>query len=105
MQRLMRNSLKLKRNIKNPQDLFQYVRLSQIKRDNAVIGYRLSPGRSPELFDSVGLKRGDIAVKVNDLDLTDKNAMAKISTALSDLSEIKITVERMGQSHDIYIQF
>ncbi|WP_261887389.1 type II secretion system protein GspC [Vibrio aerogenes] len=89
----------------NPQNLFQYVRLSQIKRNNAVIGYRLSPGRSPELFKSVGLKRGDIAVKLNDVDLTDKNAMVKISSELSDLSEMKITVERDGQPHDIYIQF
>ncbi|KUI97066.1 type II secretion system protein GspC [Vibrio sp. MEBiC08052] len=89
----------------NPQTLFQYVRLSQMKRDDDILGYRLSPGRSPELFQSVGLQNGDIAVALNDVDLRKENAMSDISSVLSDLSNVKITVERDGQTHDIYIQF
>ncbi|MDW6002632.1 type II secretion system protein GspC [Vibrio mangrovi] len=89
----------------NPQVLFQYVRLSQMKRDDDIIGYRLSPGRSPELFRSVGLQNGDIAIRLNDVDLRQENAMPDITKVLSDLSDVKITVERDGQTHDIYIQF
>ncbi|WP_141650710.1 type II secretion system protein GspC [Vibrio gazogenes] len=89
----------------NPQTLFQYVRLSQMKRDNDILGYRLSPGRSPELFQSVGLQNGDIAVALNDVDLRKESAMSDIASVLSDLSNVKITVERDGQTHDIYIQF
>ncbi|MDW6091213.1 type II secretion system protein GspC [Vibrio rhizosphaerae] len=89
----------------NPQTLFQYVRLSQMKRDDDILGYRLSPGRSPELFQSVGLQNGDIAVALNDVDLRKENAMSDIASVLSDLSNVKITVERDGQTHDIYIQF
>ncbi|WP_261855944.1 type II secretion system protein GspC [Vibrio ruber] len=89
----------------NPQTLFQYVRLSQMRRDDDILGYRLSPGRSPELFQSVGLENGDIAVALNDVDLRKESAMSDISSVLSDLSNVKITVERNGQTHDIYIQF
>ncbi|MDN3684057.1 hypothetical protein QW180_09280 [Vibrio sinaloensis] len=41
-----------------PNKFFQYVRMSQVKRDGDVMGYRLTPGKDKALFDSVGLKSG-----------------------------------------------
>jgi general secretion pathway protein C len=96
----------IKREIEDdPQTLFQYVRLSQMKQDGKIIGYRVSPGRSPALFRSVGLKNGDIAVKLNDIDLTKQDAMKEVMSVLSELSEVNLTVDRGGQTHEIYIQF
>ncbi|MFC5079277.1 Type II secretion system protein C [Vibrio thalassae] len=89
----------------NPQSIFQYVRLSQVKRDGQVKGYRVSPGRDPELFNAVGLQSGDIAVALNGADLTDPAAMGKIYQSISELTELNLTVERGGQQHDIFIQF
>ncbi|MEI8672371.1 type II secretion system protein GspC [Vibrio sp. SA48] len=89
----------------NPQEIFKYVRLSQVKRDDKVLGYRVSPGKSPELFESVGLQNDDIAIQLNGQDLTDPDAMSKIFQSVSELTEINLTVERDGQPHDIYIQF
>ncbi|ASU21184.1 type II secretion system protein GspC [Vibrio qinghaiensis] len=89
----------------NPQEIFKYVRLSQVKRDDKVLGYRVSPGQSPELFESVGLQDGDVAIALNGQDLTDPDAMNKIFQSVSELTEMNLTVERDGQSHDIYIQF
>lgn len=89
----------------DPQKIFQYVRLSQVKKDEQVIGYRVSPGKNPQLFQSVGLQDGDIAVQLNGNDLTDPAAMGKIFNSISELTELNLTVERDGQQHDIYIQF
>lgn len=89
----------------DPQKIFQYVRLSQVKQEDKVIGYRVSPGKSPQLFETVGLQDGDIAVQLNGNDLTDPAAMGKIFNAVSELTELNLTVERDGQQHDIYIQF
>ncbi|WP_412104988.1 type II secretion system protein GspC [Vibrio barjaei] len=89
----------------DPQQIFQYVRLSQVKRDGQVKGYRVSPGRDPELFNAVGLQNGDIAVALNGADLTDPAAMGKIYQSISELTELNLTVERDGQQHDIFIQF
>ncbi|EGR7977433.1 type II secretion system protein GspC [Vibrio vulnificus] len=89
----------------DPQKIFQYVRLSQVKQEDKVIGYRVSPGKSPQLFEAVGLQDGDIAVQLNGNDLTDPAAMGKIFNAVSELTELNLTVERDGQQHDIYIQF
>lgn len=90
---------------RNPQEIFKYVRLSQVKRDDKVLGYRVSPGKSPELFESVGLQNDDIAIQLNGQDLTDPDAMSKIFQSVLELTEINLTVERDGQPHDIYIQF
>lgn len=84
--------------------IFQYVRMSQVKQDNEVIGYRLSPGKSSVLFDEVGLQSGDIAVSINGLDLKDPETMGEVFRSLSQLTELNLTVERNGQPHQIYIE-
>lgn len=89
---------------KDAKQIFQYVRLSQVKRDGTVVGYRLSPGKDPALFNSVGLKPGDIAVSINGLDLQDNSAMTEVFKNLSQMSELNLMVERDGQSHEINIE-
>lgn len=84
--------------------IFQYVRMSQIKQDGDVVGYRLSPGKDKALFESVGLQQGDIAVSINGLDLKDSSVMSEIFKNLSQLTELTLTVERNGQPHEIYIE-
>ncbi|NOH80883.1 type II secretion system protein GspC [Vibrio sp. RE86] len=89
---------------KDAKKIFQYVRLSQVKRDGMIVGYRLSPGKDPALFNSVGLKPGDIAVSINGLDLQDSSAMTEVFKNLSQMSELNLMVERDGQSHEINIE-
>ncbi len=89
----------------NPREIFQYVSLSQVKQDEQIIGYRVSAGRDPALFEAVGLQNGDIAVQLNGLDLTESSAMTQIFQAVNDLTELNLTVDRDGQQYDIYIQF
>nr|WP_231892596.1 MULTISPECIES: type II secretion system protein GspC [unclassified Vibrio] len=88
----------------NPQQFLKYIRLSQVNREGKLVGYRVRPGRDRALFDSIGLKDGDIAVELNGADLTDPSAMGAIWKSLSDLSEINLTVERNSQRYDIYLQ-
>lgn len=89
----------------DPSTLFQYVRLSQVKKDGAIAGYRLTPGKSPSLFDDLGLERGDVAVRVNGIDLTDPQAMTQVQEMMKSVSEVNLTIERNGQREDIYMQF
>ena len=89
----------------DPSQIFKYIMLSQVKQDDAIVGYRVHPGQNPELFTAVGLQAGDIAVQLNGLDLSDPEVMNKVFASVSQLSEIQLTVERDGQAHDIYIPF
>ncbi|NVD05321.1 type II secretion system protein GspC [Vibrio sp. JPW-9-11-11] len=88
----------------DPKQIFQYVRMSQIKQDETIVGYRLTPGKDDALFESVGLQSGDIAVSINGMDLTDPSVMGEVFRNLSQLTELTLTVERDGQPHEIYIE-
>lgn len=90
--------------LNNPQDIFQYVRLSQVKEEGRIVGYRVSPGKDAALFESVGLENGDIAIEFNGFDLTRPDVMNDLARAVSDMTEINLSVLRDGQQHDIYIQ-
>ncbi|PSW13115.1 type II secretion system protein GspC [Photobacterium sanctipauli] len=90
--------------LEKPQTLFSYIRLSQVKRDGELVGYRVNPGKERALFDAVGLQANDLAVSLNGNDLTDATVMAKLWTELSQATDFTLTVEREGQLHDIYIE-
>ena len=89
---------------RDAKQIFQYVRMSQVKKEGLVIGYRLSPGKDKALFDSVGLKSGDIAIAINGQALQDPAAMGEVFRSLSQLTELTLTVERDGQPFEIYIE-
>ncbi|WP_305818320.1 type II secretion system protein GspC [Photobacterium leiognathi] len=93
-----------KKILAQPQSLFSYIRLSQVKKDGEVQGYRVNPGKDRILFDAVGLKANDLAVGINGNSLTDPSVMAKLWVELSSATDFTLTVERDGQVHDIHIE-
>ncbi|KJF89777.1 general secretion pathway protein GspC [Photobacterium leiognathi] len=93
-----------KKILAQPQSLFSYIRLSQVKKNDEVEGYRVNPGKDRVLFDAVGLKPNDLAVGINGNSLTDPSVMAKLWAELSSATDFTLTVERDGQVHDIHIE-
>lgn len=91
--------------VEDPQSILRYIRLSQVKRNDRLLGYRVRPGNERALFDSVGLQEGDIATQLNGEDLTNPTAMSKIWQSINELTELNLTVDRDGQLHEIYIAF
>lgn len=87
----------------NPQSILKYIRLSQVSSNGKISGYRVNPGKDRKLFDSVGLKPGDIATSLNGVDLTNPAAMSELWKNMSEMTELNLTVQRDGQLHDIYI--
>ncbi|MEM7151174.1 MAG: type II secretion system protein GspC, partial [Pseudomonadota bacterium] len=64
-------------------------------------GYRLSPGKEPELFKQMGLQNNDLAVAINGYQLTDlKQAMAAMNE-LRNSTDATITIERDGEQIDV----
>ncbi|OSN02186.1 MULTISPECIES: type II secretion system protein GspC [Lonsdalea] len=81
-----------------------YLELSPLINDNKLSGYRISPGRHPDIFYRVGLQERDVIIALNGLDLRDE---AQAKTAMERIPEIHtftLTVEREGQQQDIYME-
>ncbi|WP_413113143.1 type II secretion system protein GspC [Thaumasiovibrio sp. DFM-14] len=89
--------------MENPQNIFNYIRLSQVKEDGELKGYRVNPGKDRTLFDAVGLKANDLALTLNGNDLTDPSVMATLFQELQQTTSLSLSVDRDGQLHDIYI--
>lgn len=87
----------------NPASITDYVRISPVRIDGQLAGYRVNPGKNRELFTEVGLKPNDLAVSLNGFDLTDTRQAMEVAKQLKDLTEMSLTVERDGQLHSIYL--
>ncbi len=84
-------------------NLMDFVTISPIKDGTSVKGYRLNPGKKPELFEKVGLKNNDLAVKVNGYDLTDQEQTKKLFKEYNTMTSFEITVDRDGVLENVYL--
>ncbi len=87
----------------NPAKITDYVRISPVRKNNKLMGYRVNPGRDRTLFKEIGLEPNDLAVSLNGYDLTDTQQAMAIAKQLAGLTEMSLTVERNGQLHDVYL--
>jgi len=85
----------------NPGKITDYLSISPANKDGRVVGYRLSPGKSPEFFKLSGLKSGDIAVQMNGNDLLLPAELAQAMSALKTESDISLLVDRQGDLIEI----
>lgn len=99
----VREDLKAKRRelLSEPGKLFDYIRISPKRVDGQIVGYNLSPGKDPKLFNQMGLRSGDLATSINGYQLTDmKQAMSAIGE-LRNATSATIVIERAGQTLDV----
>lgn len=82
-----------------------YVNISPVENEQGtgVKGYRLNPGRKPELFTRSGFLPNDLAIRVNGYDLTDPAQTRQLFAEFSTTKNFEITVERNGIPENIYI--
>ncbi|MEO0369481.1 MAG: type II secretion system protein GspC, partial [Pseudomonadota bacterium] len=69
---LSNDALAATQNLKNsPSNFTDFISIAPVRNGQGLKGYRVSPGKKPELFNAAGLVAGDILVDINGLDLTD----------------------------------
>lgn len=89
--------------LKNPGQLMDYLTIAPVRENNQLKGYRLNPGKNPELFTQVGLQANDLAISINGLDLRNNNEAMQAMQQLTHQTEMNISVERNGETQDIYV--
>ncbi|CAH9067599.1 Type II secretion system protein C [Pseudoalteromonas holothuriae] len=83
--------------LKDPGKLLDYIRITPFRSAGQLMGYRLSPGKDPALFNKMGLKNNDLAVAINGYQLTDMKQAMSAMNELRNSTDATITVERDGQ--------
>ena len=89
--------------LKNPGQLMDYLTIAPVRENNQLKGYRLNPGKNPELFAQVGLQANDLAISINGLDLRNNSEAMQAMQQLTHQTEMNISVERNGETQDIYV--
>ena len=99
-----RKTIKLDRKeiLRNPGKLTDYIRISPLRKDGEIQGYRVRPGRDRSVFEASGLKSGDIAIELNGVDLTDMQEAFTLMKEFPTMTDMSLTVNRNGQLHDLY---
>jgi general secretion pathway protein C len=88
--------------LKNPGKLTDYIRISPVRENGIVKGYRVKPGKDREIFEQAGLKSGDLAVELNGIDLTDTQQAFTLMKEFPTMTDMTLSVERDGQLHELY---
>lgn len=81
----------------DPGKVSDYIKASPFKRDGELVGYKIRPGKKVELFNTFGLRNGDIAVEINGYDLTDLTQAMTAMQELRNATEARLLVERNGE--------
>ena len=83
---------------RNPAAMAGLLRAS-VHKDEAgnMIGYALSPGNDPVMFAELGLVEGDVALQVNDMQLSDPNNSARALQVLRSGEPVTVRLLRNGQ--------
>lgn len=82
---------------KEPASFTDMISLAPHRVDGVFLGFRVTPGAKPALFNSVGLQNGDVVVQLNGLDLTDLQQSQEALTQLQEADTLQLEVLRGGE--------
>ncbi|WP_413700722.1 type II secretion system protein GspC [Psychromonas sp. KJ10-10] len=88
--------------LKNPAKLGDFIRISPVRENDQVKGYRVNPGKDKSIFEEAGLQSGDLAVELNGVDLTDTQQAFTLMQEFPTMTDMTLSVERDGQLHELY---
>ncbi len=88
--------------IKKPLSFAKKISIKPEKDESgSLVGYKLNPAQDAELFSQIGLQAGDIATKLNGIDLTQSKNTRRAMNILRRSKKLNMTVIRNGQEFQI----
>lgn len=82
----------------NPQSLAEIVRVSAVRENNTLTGYRIDPGKNGAQFTQLGFKAGDVVTSVNGISLDNPGNTMQLYRLMRSASEAVFDVKRGGEN-------
>ncbi|MDM8771221.1 type II secretion system protein GspC [Enterobacter kobei] len=83
--------------------LDDYLVLKPLIEKGQLVGYNINPRNASAFFSHSGLEKGDVAVKVNSVDMTDEAKAKNIIANWSKMKEAEVVVRRHAHLENIRI--
>lgn len=81
----------------------EVVRFTAARGSSGLMGYRVQPGRNPELFEQAGLHAGDIVTAVNGISLDDPQQIRAVYQELQTATQAELSILRDGEPVSIHL--
>ena len=88
---------------KNPASLAEVIRIAPQQKDGQLVGYRISPGKDREQFETLGLQPNDIVTSINGIALNEPSNALEIYKLMRSAKEASFTLDRGGQTVEIMV--
>lgn len=87
-----------------PDSFSTFIKVSPIRENGDLQGYRVNPGSDTSLFAATGLRNNDVVTEINGLDLTDIGQAMEAMRVMRTAKEMQITVKRDGIEEELYLK-
>ena len=81
--------------------LADIIQFTPVHANGRILGYRIAPGRAPELFKRFGLKKNDVITSVNGVPLDDPTRALKVYRQIQGSRAANFELMRDGESHAV----
>lgn len=88
----------------NPSSWSDIVSIAPAMSGGQMQGYRLNPGKQPELFRKYGLQPGDLATAINGQSLDNPQELMQLMSELANARSMSLAIERNGQPMEVQIE-
>lgn len=78
----------------NPQSLSELVRISAVRENGALLGYKIAPGSDMAQFSQLGFIKGDLVTSVNGVPLNDPGNTVRLYQLMRSAQEAVFELER-----------
>lgn len=92
------NREKVEHSLENPEKLLTDARLLPHFRDGKQEGFRMFEVKRGGIYESLGLRNGDILLRVNDLDIANPEVAIQAMTAMRGLDRVNLDIIRRGET-------
>ena len=85
------------------QSLADIIKFTPVHAQGRILGYRIAPGRAPEVFRRFGLKKNDVITSVNGVSLDDPTRALKVYRQIQSSRAANFELMRDGESHVVEV--
>jgi general secretion pathway protein C len=89
--------------LKDPQQIWQQVRISPVLKDGSIKGYMVEH-KDKQLMRSLNLQKGDVITAVNGKPLSDPASLYGLMNQLKTQQSLNVTIERNNQEQTIQLR-
>lgn len=91
----------IKRYSNNPSQIWKDIAIEPLKKAGKIVGFRVNRIKKNSKMATLGLKKGDIIIKANNVKLSSYNDAIKLYKNIDKIDTLALTVKRNNQEKEI----